>query len=124
MDPTKSDATQSEQSAHAAAAAATAEEGGRDGVGGKALSDIPVTAQVLRGEDIAPLIDRVGAPLLAEFERMMADLTEARTYLESEGERVRREADRYLQLAQTTTESIRMISEAIGEWRNAGHPLQ
>jgi hypothetical protein len=92
-------------------------------VGEEPLSTpLPGTGEL--GSDLAPLIEKVVAPPLAEFERLIGQLQEARTYLHSEGERVQRETDRYIQLAQTASESIRIISGAIRDWREAGHPPQ
>jgi hypothetical protein len=78
----------------------------------------------LGNDNIAPLIQKVVAPSIAEFEKLIGELQEARTYLQSEGERIGRETDRYIELAQTASESVKLISGAIGEWRKAGHPLQ
>jgi hypothetical protein len=82
------------------------------------------TGAELSSDNIAPLIQKVVAPSIAEFEKLIGKLQEARTYLQSEGERIRRETDRYIQLTQTASESVKIISGAIVEWRKAGHPLQ
>src|SRR5713226_5337395 len=70
--------------------------------------------------NIAPLIQKVVDPSIAEFAKLIGELQEARTYLQSEGERIGRETDRYIQLAQTASASVKLISGAIGEWRKAG----
>ena len=82
------------------------------------------TVAELGSDNIAPLIQKVVAPSIAEFEKLIGELQEARTYQQSEGERIGRETDRYIELAQTASESVKLISGAIGEWRKAGHPLQ
>jgi len=73
---------------------------------------------------IAPLIAKIVAPSIAEFEKLIGELQEAKAYLQSEGERIRRETDSYMQLSQSASESVKIISDAIGEWRKAGHPAQ
>jgi hypothetical protein len=77
-----------------------------------------------RSDQIAPLIAKIVAPSVAEFEKLIGELQEAKAYLQSEGERIRRETDSYLQLSQSASESVKVISDAIGEWRKAGHPAQ
>ena len=75
-------------------------------------------------DKIVPLIQKIVAPSIAEFEKLIGELQEARTYLQSEGERIQREADRYIQLSQTASESVKIISGAVGEWRIAGYPVR
>jgi hypothetical protein len=58
------------------------------------------------------------------IERPIGELQEARAYLQSEGERIQRETDHYLQLSKTASDSVKVISGAVAEWRKAGHPLQ
>ena len=54
---------------------------------------------------------------------MIGELQQAKGYLQSEGERIEREAVGYVQLSQTALESVKIISETVGEWRKAGHPV-
>jgi hypothetical protein len=75
-------------------------------------------------DSIVPLIQKIIAPSIAEFEKLIGELQEARNYLQSEGERLQREAARYMELSQTATESVKIISGAVGEWRKAGHPVR
>jgi hypothetical protein len=118
------DAKSREESARAVSATATIEGEARDLVGLETLSSAPAAAEDCGADNIAALIPKITAPPVAEFEKLMRDLEEAKKYLQSEGERVRREADRYLQLTQTASQSVRIISDAISEWRQSGHPLQ
>jgi hypothetical protein len=74
-------------------------------------------------QNITRLLQKVAAPSLAELERMINELQQARAYLASEGERIEREAERYVQLSQTTLGSVKVISDAVCEWRKAGHPV-
>jgi hypothetical protein len=74
-------------------------------------------------QEITQLIKQVVAPSNLELERVISELQQARAYLDSEGERIERETQRYLQLSQTTVESVKIISGAVSEWRKAGHPV-
>jgi hypothetical protein len=74
-------------------------------------------------QDITQLIKQVAAPSTVELDRVISELQQARAYLDSEGERIERETQRYLQLSQTTVESVKIISDAVSEWRKAGHPV-
>ncbi len=77
-----------------------------------------------RGSDnILPLISKIAATSIAEFEQLIGELQKARTYLQSEGERIQGETARYTQLSQTASESVKIISDAVSEWRKAGHPV-
>src|ERR1700730_10445585 len=120
------DATTPEKSTQGGEATAVEEEI-RDRIRTEALSPSGTPSETvaeLGNDNIAPLVQKVVAPSIAEFEKLIGELQEARTYLQSEGERIGRETDRYIELAQTASESVKLISGAIGEWRKAGHPLQ
>ena len=73
--------------------------------------------------DVAPLIQKVGAPSIAQIEKLIGELHEARNLLESEGERVQRETARYIKFTQMASKSVKIISETLSGWRQAGHPL-
>jgi hypothetical protein len=121
------DVTKPEKSTQAVVATTDVEGKIRDLVRAEALSPSTPpdeTGAELSSDNIAPLIQKLVAPSIAEFERLIGELQEARIYLQSEGERIRRETDRYIQLTQTASESVKIISGAIAEWRKAGHPLQ
>ena len=74
--------------------------------------------------DVAPLIKKVGAPSIAQIEKLIGELHEARNLLEAEGERIRRETTRYIKFAQMASASVETISNILSGWRQAGHPLQ
>ena len=61
---------------------------------------------------------------MVEVDRLIGELQQAKAYLQSEGERIEREAVGYVQLSQTALESVKIISETVGEWRKAGHPVR
>jgi hypothetical protein len=92
----------------------------------KALpSEPPGSAEPrLGGDRFASLIQKIAATPLVELDKLIGELEEAKTYLQTEGERIEREAVGYVQLSQTTLESVKIISETVGEWRKAGHPVR
>ena len=73
--------------------------------------------------DVAPLIQKVGAPSIAQIEKLIGELHEARNLLESEREQIQRETARYIKFTQMASASVRIISDTLSGWRQAGHPL-
>ena len=73
---------------------------------------------------IAPLVQKIGATSIAEVEKMIGELQAAKDFLESEGERVQREAEYYTTLTQMASASVKIISDTVAGWREAGHPLR
>ena len=73
---------------------------------------------------IAPLVDRVSAMSIDEIEKLIGELQAARSYLQSEGEQLRRELSRYEHLNKTAFSSVKVIAQSLGEWRQAGHQLR
>ena len=74
--------------------------------------------------EIAPLVQKVGAISIAEIEKMIGELQAAKDFLESEGKRVQREAEHYTTLTQMASASVKIISDTVAGWRQAGHPLR
>jgi hypothetical protein len=74
--------------------------------------------------DVAPLIQKVGAPSIAQIEKLIGELHEARNLLEAEGERIQRETARYIKFTQMASASVKIISETLSGWRQAGRPLR
>jgi hypothetical protein len=66
---------------------------------------------------------QAGARSIAEIERLMGELHAARDYLQSEGERIRRDAARYAQLTQSASSSVKIISENMEKWRKTDLPV-
>jgi hypothetical protein len=66
--------------------------------------------------EIAPLIQQVAATSIAEIDRLIAELQEAKNYLQSEGERIEREIVRYTDLTQMASFTAEMISDSISQW--------
>jgi hypothetical protein len=74
--------------------------------------------------EIAPLVEKVGAKSLAEIEKMIGELQQAKDFLQSEGERVQRETEQYTTLTQMASASVKIISDTVARWREAGQPLR
>jgi hypothetical protein len=74
--------------------------------------------------EIALLVQKVGATSIAEIEKMIGELEAAKDFLQSEGERVHREAERYTTLTQMASASVKIISDTVAGWREAGHPVR
>ena len=71
--------------------------------------------------EIAPLIEKVGATSIAEIDRLIAELQDARNYLISEGERIERETVRYTNLTQMASFTAKIIFDAISQWHPASN---
>ena len=80
-----------------------------------------VSTQTETGTEIAPLIQQIGDTSIAEIDRLMAELQEARSYLQSEGERIEREMVRYTNLTQMASFTTKIISDAISQWHPASN---
>src|SRR6476469_9291577 len=85
------------------------------------LAHSDVSAQKETGTDIAPLIQQIGDTSIAEIDRLMAELQEAKSYLQSEGERIEREMVRYTNLTQMASFTAKIIFDAISQWHPASN---
>src|SRR5262247_3552274 len=65
----------------------------------------------------------IGAPSIAQIEKLIGELHEARNLLESERERIQRETVRYIKFIQSASASAKIISDTLSGWHQAGHPL-
>jgi hypothetical protein len=74
--------------------------------------------------EIALLVQKIGATSIAEVEKTIGELQAAKDFLESEGDRVQREAEHYTTLTQMASASVKIISDTVAGWREAGHPLR
>ena len=71
--------------------------------------------------EIAPLIEKVGAMSIAEIDRLIAELQDARNYLISEGERIERETVCYANLTLMASATTKIISDAVSQWHPASN---
>jgi hypothetical protein len=85
------------------------------------LAHADVSTQTETGTEIAPLIQQIGDMSIAEIDRLMADLQEAKSYLQSEGERIEREMVRYTNLTQMASFTAKIIFDAISQWHPASN---
>jgi hypothetical protein len=84
----------------------------------------PLTPRPEPDVEIAALIQKVGASSISEVEKIIEKLQEAKDFLESERERVQHETERYTTLTQMASASVKIISDTVAGWREAGHPLR
>jgi dihydroxyacetone kinase len=87
-------------------------------------AEAPSTPKPETDMEIAPLVQNLGTTSIAEIEKMIGELQEARDFLQAEGERVQREAEHYTTLTQMASASVKIISDTVAGWREAGHPLR
>ena len=80
------------------------------------LAHAKLSTQTETDMEIAPLIQQVGATSIAEIDRLIAELQEAKNYLQSERERIEREIVRYTNLTQMASFTAEMISDAVSQW--------
>jgi len=73
-------------------------------------------------DELVPLVQKIGARSIAEIEKMIGEMQEAKNFLQTEWERIQRETARYMKLAQTASASVEIIFETVRGWREAGHP--
>ena len=83
-------------------------------------AEVPSTP---KSETDVEIVQKIGATSIAEIEKMIGELQEAKDFLQSEGERVQRETEHYTNLTQMASASVKIISDTVAGWREAGHPL-
>jgi hypothetical protein len=82
-----------------------------------------LSTQMQTDTEIAPLIEKVGATSIAEIAKLMGELQAVKNFLQSEGERIQRETARYMDLTEMASTSVKIISDTVSGWREAGHPI-
>ncbi len=87
-------------------------------------SETPLAPNSETDIELASLIQKTGATSIAEIEKIIGALQEAKDFLQSEGDRVQRETERYTNLTQTASASVKIISDTVAGWREAGCPLR
>jgi hypothetical protein len=83
-------------------------------------TDEELSAQAAADAETAPLIQKVGATSIAEIDRVLAELEQAKDHLQSERERIEREVARYTNLTQLTSVTTKIIFDAVGDRRLHG----
>lgn len=69
--------------------------------------------------NIPDLIQRVAGTSVAEIDRLIADLTQLRDHLHSEGKRVETEIAAFAQTGTAAASSIKEISQTLGRFKRA-----
>ncbi len=70
-------------------------------------------------DNIGTLIERVSGTSVREIDNLITELQQVRDFLHAEGERVQRELTQYAHTTQTALASIKIISDSMGQWKNA-----
>jgi hypothetical protein len=73
---------------------------------------------------ITPLVEKIEVTSIAEIEKMIGELQAARDFLQCEGKRVQRETEHYTTLTQMASASVKIISDTVAGWREAGPPVR
>ena len=68
--------------------------------------------------NINSLLDRVSGSSVTEIDSLIADLSNVRDFLKTEGERVQREIASYAQLSQVAMTSVKIIAESMTQWKS------
>ena len=72
----------------------------------------------LNNDTIGPLVEKVGAVSIAELEKSITELQAARSYLQSESERIQRELTQYARLSDTASAFGKTILQSVSQWHN------
>ena len=83
------------------------------------LAHAELSAQAESDAEIVTFIQKVEETSIAEIDRLLAELEEAKNYLQSEGKRIELEMARYTNLAQMTSLTAKIISDAVSQWHPA-----
>jgi hypothetical protein len=71
--------------------------------------------------ELAPLIQQLGSTSIAEIERLIVELQEAKDHLQSETERIEREVIHYATLTQIASITAKISSDAVSQWHPPCH---
>ena len=83
------------------------------------------TAPMIESDrDLASLIREVGLTSIRDVDQLVGELEEARDYLKSEEKRIRAATARYTALTQAASASVKVIFDAVREWRKPRHSLR
>ena len=87
------------------------------------LTEAPSTGSTEIEAEIVPLVQKIEAGSIAEIEKIIGEMQEAKNFLQTGWGRIQRETARYMKLAQTASASVEIIFETVRGWREAGHPV-
>src|SRR5262245_39334335 len=83
------------------------------------LAHAELSAQAETDAEIATFIQKAEATSIAEIDRLLAELEDAKNHLQSEGKRIELEMARYTNLTQMTSLTAKIISDAVSQWHPA-----
>jgi hypothetical protein len=83
------------------------------------LAHAEFSAQAETDAEIAMFIQKVEATSIAEIDRLLAELEDAKNHLQSEEKRIEQEVARYTNLTQMTSLTAKIISDAVSQWHPA-----
>src|SRR5919204_485777 len=86
------------------------------------LTHAEVSTQTEINAEIVTLIQQIGATSVAEIDRLVSELQEAKSQLQSKRQQVEREMVRYTQLTQTASFTAKIILDTISQWHPASNP--
>lgn len=86
------------------------------------LTHAEVSTQTELNAEIVTLIQQIGATSIAEIDRLVTELQEAKSQLQSKGQQVEREMVRYTQLTQMASFTAKIILDTISQWHPASNP--
>ncbi len=89
----------------------------RDLVRQEALRQEPEKDNDAAGNSVANVIQRIAGTSVTEIDRLIAELTQVRDHLESEGKRVESEIAAFAQFGHVTVNSIREINQTLGKFK-------
>ena len=79
-------------------------------------ADAATTSQA-ESDNLNSLLERVSGATVAEIDRLIAELQNIRSLLQSEGDRVRREITGYAGLSQSAVATMKVINETLTQLR-------
>ena len=79
------------------------------------LAHAELSAQAETDAEIATFIQKAEATSIAEIDRLLAELEDAKNHLQSEEKRIEQEVARYMNLTQMTSLSAKIISDAVSQ---------
>jgi hypothetical protein len=70
------------------------------------------------GDYLKSLIERISVASVSEIERALAELSNIRDTLRTEGERIQREIVGYATISETAMRSTRVFAESLAQWQS------
>jgi hypothetical protein len=86
------------------------------------LTHAEVSTQTEINTEIVPLIQQVADTSIAEIDRLITELREVKSQLQSKGQQVEREMVRYTKLTQMASFTAKIIFDTISQWHPASNP--